>query len=116
MEPTDRNNRQEHDMVIVSVMYPASAGAKFDMDYYRKTHLPLVHARWDDGGLRELKIMTGVGAPGGGPAAYSVIALLTFDSVAAVDQAVARHGAEIIGDIPKFSSVQPVIQVNNVLD
>ncbi len=102
-------------MVIVSVMYPASAGAKFDMDYYRKTHLPLVHARWDDGGLRELKVLTGVGAPGGGPSTYSVIALLTFDSAAAVDQAVARHGAEIIGDIVNFSNVQPVIQVNNVL-
>jgi uncharacterized protein (TIGR02118 family) len=114
-EPTDRKNRQEEEMVIVSVMYPAGGGAKFDMDYYRKTHIPLVGARWNDCGLREAKVLTGAGAPGGGAPRYSVIALLTFDSAADFDQAVARHGAEIIGDIPNFSSVQPVIQVNNVL-
>jgi len=102
-------------MVIVSVMYPASAGAKFDIDYYRETHIPLVGARWNDCGLRDAKVLTGVGAPGDGAPAYSVIALLTFDSAADFEQAVARHGAEIIGDIPNFSSVQPVIQVNDVL-
>jgi uncharacterized protein (TIGR02118 family) len=114
-EPTDRKNQQEDEMVIVNVMYPASVGAKFDMDYYRKTHIPLVRARWN-GVLRDLKILTGAGTPSGGPSTYSVIALLTFDSAADFDQAVVRHGAEIIGDIPNFSSVQPVIQVNDVLD
>jgi uncharacterized protein (TIGR02118 family) len=114
-EPTDGKNKQEDGMIIVSVMYPASAGAKFDMDYYRKTHIPLVGARWNACGLREAKVLLGVGAPGGGAAAYSVIALLTFDAVADFEQAVAKHGAEIIGDIANFSSVQPVIQVNDVL-
>jgi uncharacterized protein (TIGR02118 family) len=102
-------------MIVVSVMYPASAGAKFDMDYYRDTHIPLVDARWTDCGLREAKVLLGTGAPGGRPATYSVIALLTFDSAADFDQAVARHGAEIIGDIAKFTNVQPVIQVNDVM-
>lgn len=102
-------------MIVVSVMYPASAGATFDMDYYREKHIPLVGARWTDCGLREAKVLHGAGAPGGGAPAYSVIALLTFDSAADFDQAVARHGAEIIGDIANFSNVQPVIQVNDVL-
>jgi hypothetical protein len=30
----------------------------------------------------------------------------------AFQKAVAAKGAEVIGDIPKFTSVQPVIQVN----
>jgi uncharacterized protein (TIGR02118 family) len=102
-------------MIVVSVMYPATAGASFDMDYYLKTHVPLVGARWNSCGLREAKVLSGAGAPGGGAPTYSVIALLTFDSAADFDQAVARHGAEVIGDIPNFSSVQPVIQVNDVL-
>jgi uncharacterized protein (TIGR02118 family) len=102
-------------MVIVSVMYPAAAEATFDMDYYRQTHIPLVRTRWNACGLRELKVMTGAGAPGGGAPTYSVIALLTFDSAADVDQAVARHGAEIMGDIANFSNAQPVIQINDVV-
>jgi uncharacterized protein (TIGR02118 family) len=102
-------------MIVVSVMYPAGAGATFDMDYYRAKHLPLVGARWNACGLREAKVLCGVGAPGGGPVTYSVIALLTFDSAADFNQAVAQHGAEIIGDVANFSNVQPIIQVNDVL-
>jgi uncharacterized protein (TIGR02118 family) len=102
-------------MIVVSVMYPATADAKFDMDYYRDTHIPLVAARWNDCGLRKAKVLLGAGAPGGGVATYSVIALLTFDSAADFDQAVAKHGAEIIGDIAKFTNVKPVIQVNIVM-
>lgn len=44
-----------------------------------------------------------------------MIALLTFNSAAEFDQAVARNGQEILGDIPNFSSVQPVIQVSDVV-
>jgi len=114
-EPAGGKNQREGEMIVVSVMYPASAGATFDMDYYRQTHIPLVGARLNASGLREVKVLQGAGAPGGGAPAYSVIALLTFDSAADFDQAVAQHGEEILGDIPNFSSVQPVIQVSDVL-
>lgn len=102
-------------MIVVSVMYPATAGAKFDMAYYQDKHIPLVGERWGSMGLREAKVMRGAGAPGGGAATYSVIALLTFDSAEAFGQAAAKHGAEIIGDIANFTNVQPVIQLNDVL-
>ena len=102
-------------MIVVSVMYPATADAKFDMAYYMEKHVPMVGERWGAMGLREAKVLQGAGAPGGGPATYSVIALLTFDSAEAFGQAVAQHGAEIMGDIANFTNVQPVIQVSNVL-
>lgn len=102
-------------MVIVSVMYPAGEGASFDVDYYLKKHVPMVGARWKDCGLREAKVLRGSSAAGGGAPAYSIMALLSFDSAAAFQQAVERHGPEIIGDIPNFSNVEPVIQINDVL-
>jgi uncharacterized protein (TIGR02118 family) len=102
-------------MVVVSVMYPASAGAKFDMNYYRDKHVPMVGSRWTALGLREAKVLQGAGAPGGAAPTYSVIALLTFDSAADFAKAVAQHGAEIMGDIANFTNVQPIIQVNDVV-
>jgi uncharacterized protein (TIGR02118 family) len=102
-------------MIVVSVMYPATANARFDMQYYLEKHVPLVGERWGKMGLREAKVLRGVGAPEGGAATYSVIALLTFDSADALQQAMAQHGKEIVGDIGNFTSVQPVIQVNDVL-
>lgn len=102
-------------MVVISVMYPATANATFDMEYYREKHVPMVGDRWGNMGLREAKILQGVGAPGGGTATYSVIALLTFESVDALQQALELHGREIVGDIANFTNVTPIIQVNNVL-
>lgn len=102
-------------MVIVSVVYPAGEGARFDIDYYMKTHVPMVGARWKDCGLRDAKVLRGSGTPDGGAPAYLVMALLDFDSAPAFQQALERHGPEIVGDIPNFTNVQPVIQINEVL-
>ncbi|HUB11912.1 MAG TPA: EthD family reductase [Acetobacteraceae bacterium] len=102
-------------MIVVSVMYPATPDAKFDLKYYLDRHVPMVGERWNAMGLREAKILQGVGAPGGAAATYSVTALLTFGSVAELEQALAAHGQEIMADIANFTNVQPIIQVNDVL-
>ncbi len=102
-------------MIVISVMYPATANARFDMPYYLEKHVPMVGERWGNMGLREAKVLQGVGAPEGGAATYSVIALLTFESAGAVQQAMAQHGKEIVADIANFTNVTPVIQVNDVL-
>ncbi|MGH7154530.1 MAG: EthD family reductase [Acetobacteraceae bacterium] len=102
-------------MIMVTVMYPAGENARFDMDYYMKSHVPMVGQRWNACGLREAKVLRGTGAPGGGAAPYSVMALLTFGSVQEFQRAVEQHGKEVMGDIPNFTNVQPVIQINEVV-
>ena len=42
-------------MYRISVMYPAKEGARFDMDYYRKTHMPLVMDNLKSFGLDNTK-------------------------------------------------------------
>ena len=102
-------------MIVVSVMYPTNPGARFDMDYYLKTHVPMVGARCGSYGLSDAKVLRGAGAPGGAAPTYSVIALLTFGSAEDFQRAMDHHGREIMGDIPKFTDIQPVIQINDVL-
>ena len=36
----------------VNVLYPAKEGAKFDLDYYLATHMPLVSKHWSGLGLK----------------------------------------------------------------
>ncbi|MDA8051519.1 MAG: hypothetical protein M0002_16255 [Rhodospirillales bacterium] len=60
--------------------------------------------------------MRAVGAPGGGPPPYQMIALLDFGSRAEFERAVGTHGPEILGDVPHFTSVQPVLQFNETTD
>lgn len=103
--------------VTVTVMYPNTPGSKFDMSYYLGTHGPLVHKCWDGMGLKSLKVVKGEGTPDPKtPAPYQVIAILSFESMDAFQRAVAARGAEVMGDIAKFTNVQPVIQVSSDLN
>jgi len=102
-------------MVTVSVLYPKTSELRFDYDYYLTKHIPLVKARWSGMGLEEVVLLRGQSVVGGGSAEWELIGLLTFSSAEKLQAAMAAHGAEIIGDVPRFSNVQPVIQINEQL-
>lgn len=98
----------------ITVLYPNDEGSTFDMDYYLNTHIPLVRQRWEPMGMTSLKLVKGVATTDPNtPAPYQVIAILEFDSMDSFRQAGAAHGAEITGDIANFTSVRPVIQIND---
>ena len=99
--------------ITVTVMYPNDEGSKFDMDYYLGTHGPLVHKNWDDKGLNSLKVIKGLATPDPKtPPPYQVVAILDFESLEAFQGAVAAGGAEVMGDIPNFTDVTPVVQIS----
>src|SRR4051794_3797922 len=102
-------------MVVVSVSYPATEGSRFDLDYYLQKHTPLVHARWGQHGLEDVRLLRGTGVPGGGPLAFHMTALLTFRSQQDFDTAVETHGREVMGDIKNFTDVRPMVQLNEVV-
>ena len=99
-------------MILVSVMYPGGSGTRFDMNYYLKTHMPLVSERWSPKGLHEYKVVRGVATPDGTPPPFQVMALLRFASADAFKAAADADGEEIFGDIPNFTDVQPAVQIN----
>jgi uncharacterized protein (TIGR02118 family) len=100
--------------MIVSVIYQLQAGEKLDIDYYVKTHIPLVQARWGSLGLKGVQVLNGVGSPGG-PAPAILITLLDFESAQAFQTAVETHGEEVMGDVANFTDTKPSIQFNDRL-
>ncbi len=103
-------------MIRVNVFYPATEGGRFDFDYYTKTHTPMVVTRMTPFGLKALTAERGVaGLAPGSPATYICVATLHFTSVEDMQRGLNAHGAEIMGDIPKYTDAQPVIQVSEVL-
>jgi uncharacterized protein (TIGR02118 family) len=100
-------------MIVVSVTYPATEGSRFDLDYYREKHVPLVRSRWGSCGLTDSKFIRGVGVPGGGPVAYHLTALLYFGSEAEFQGAGQQHGKEVMSDIKNFTDVKPIVQLND---
>ena len=97
-------------MIVVSVMYPPSA--RFDLDYYMQTHIALVQARCGDRGLAAVQVLKGTAGADGGAPPFQMIALLTFASLEAFQGAMQAHGAEIMGDVARFTDAQPAIQIN----
>ena len=102
-------------MVLVSVMYPNQSGSRFDHDYYLQTHISLVKERWTQMGLEEVRLVRGMGTPDGSPPPYQVIALLSFSSLQDFQNAAQAHAQEILADVPKFTDVQPMIQISEEL-
>ena len=99
-------------MIVVSVTYPNSDGAKFDFDYFREKHMPLVRSLLSDSGLQDIKALRGVAAPGGGPATNQAVSLLSFASLDGFQSGIAKHGAAIFADRPNFTDIKPLFQIN----
>jgi uncharacterized protein (TIGR02118 family) len=101
-------------MIKVTVLYPNSPEAKFDMKYYVTHHLPMVR---DKCAPACSSIAAEGGLSGGDPgskAPYIAIGYLTFDSVAAFQQAFTPHAPAIMGDIPNYTNIQPIIQISEI--
>lgn len=99
-------------MVTISVLYPRTAESRFDHDYYMQKHVPMVRARLKDMGFVKLELMRGLSTLDGGPPPFELIAHLTFSSPEHMQAALVSAGVEIMGDIPNYSNVQPLIQLN----
>ena len=100
-------------MIKVSVMYPNSAGARFDMAYYTSKHMPMVQKKVSTcKGIAAEKGVAG-GAPGSQPT-YIAVGHLLFDSVEAFQSGFGPHAGEILADIPNYTNTQPVIQISEI--
>ncbi len=100
-------------MIKVSVLYPNSTGATFDMAYYTSKHMAMVRQKVSTcKGISAEKGVAG-GAPGSAPT-YIAAGHLLFDSVEAFQSGFNPHAAEILADIPNYTNTQPVIQISEI--
>jgi uncharacterized protein (TIGR02118 family) len=102
-------------MIKVSVMYPYAPGARFDHDYYRDKHMPLLAARMG-AACKSYTIDKGLagGAPGA-PPTYVGMCHVFADSVESFQAAFGPHAKEILGDIPNYTDLKPVMQISEVV-
>jgi uncharacterized protein (TIGR02118 family) len=102
-------------MIKVSVMYPNTPGARFDHEYYRDKHMPLLKARMGDKCLSYTidKGLAG-GAPGT-PAPFVGMCHFLCESVESFQAGFGPHAAEIMGDIPNYTDLTPTIQISDVV-
>jgi uncharacterized protein (TIGR02118 family) len=110
-----RPRHRGDDMIKFSVMYPNTPGARFDHDYYRDKHMPLIKSRMGDH-CKYYTVDKGIaGGEPGAPATYVAMCHLFCDSVDAFQAGFGPHAGEILGDIQNYTDLSPVIQISEVV-
>jgi uncharacterized protein (TIGR02118 family) len=106
---------KESPMIKVSVMYPYTVGARFDHAYYRERHMPMAKARLGSA-CAYYTVEKGVaGRAPGSPPAYVAMCAFICDSAEDYKAAMREHGAEILGDLPNYTDIAPVVQFSDVV-
>ena len=102
-------------MFKVSVMYPNQAGGRFDLAYYRTTHMEIVRQHLQAFGLVKTEVLKGLSGGGGQPAPFVCIGNLYFETADGYEKGVAASKGAIRADIANFTDLTPVRQISEVV-
>lgn len=97
----------------MQVLYPAGEGITFDLDYYRDTHMALVHQHMGPH-IDQVIVTEGKAGGPGVPAGYHAIATMTFADKPAFDAAMQAAGP-VMADLPNFYSTEPQMLIGKVI-
>ncbi len=103
-------------MIRISILYPNAQGSSFDFDYYLAVHMPKSISLLSAApGFRSVSVERGIsGGHAGSPPVYVAICHYEYDTLEAFMAAFAPHAEVLQGDIVNYSSVQPLIQINEI--
>jgi uncharacterized protein (TIGR02118 family) len=91
-----------------NVIYPNHDGARFDANYYRSSHIPLVMKV-----MKATSVLLSEGVPmGSAPAPFAMIAHFQFASPEAIQAALADPAmAELRADVAHFTDIKPTVML-----
>ena len=94
-------------MIRVLVLYPKAENTTFDLEYWTTKHMPMLTTAWPN--CRWEADACGADSP------YYAAAHIIFDSMEEMGAAMGGPSAGgVMGDIPNYTNVQPVIQISAV--
>lgn len=103
-------------MIRISFLYPNEPGKKFDHSYFAHTHMALVKKRLSALGLIRVEVDRGIaGAALESEAPFISAAHLYFNSAEEFRKAIAACGAELMGDVPNYTDIQPQMQMSEMV-
>jgi uncharacterized protein (TIGR02118 family) len=100
-------------MMSLNVVYPTHDGYKFDIAYYRATHIPMAMKI-----MKADRVILIEGVPNAGAAAppYAMIAHFQFASAEALKTGTSSpQMPELRADIPKFTDIKPTIMLGKTV-
>lgn len=100
----------------VTVLYANDTDIIFDLEYYLKSHMALVHRTWSKHGLEEWDVVQFTPGPDGARPPFYVQAILTFADSSSLQAAMGDTGTQaLFDDVPNFTNKQPIFLAGNVV-
>jgi uncharacterized protein (TIGR02118 family) len=100
-------------MRCITVLYPARGNEGFDHQFYLKRHAPLIENILGKS-LHKLEVRRGQSAPDGTPPVYIAVISIWIADWTAYEKAMAVRAKELIDEVPLFTKVMPIIQIDEV--
>lgn len=98
----------------VAILYPNGEEKTFDLDYYEKTHMPMV-AGFLGKNLKFYEIDKGIaGRTPTDKVPFVAIGYFYIHDVAEYNKAIAENREAIVNDIKKYTNIQPIIQISEI--
>ena len=101
-------------MKCITVLYPLKGNESFDFDFYRRRHVPLIQDILGSS-LHRIEVRRGTAGHDGAAPQFTCVVSILISDWAAYEKAMATRTQELLDEVPLFSKVMPVIQVDEVL-
>jgi uncharacterized protein (TIGR02118 family) len=92
----------------LTILYPNSDGVRWDVEYYRTHHMPLIMSLYGKDAIKRFELRKGATGQTGGPPGYIGSVNIYINHQDAFDAAGKQHGPTLVKDVPHFSSVMPI--------
>jgi uncharacterized protein (TIGR02118 family) len=104
----------ETGMFKVAILYPNGEDKTFDMDYYEKTHMPMVAGLLGKN-LKLYEIDKGIsGRTANDKVPFVAVGYFYCYDITEYNKVIAQNREAIINDIKKYTNIQPVIQISEI--
>ena len=102
-------------MIRVVILYPKTAESRFDMAYFLSRHIPLIREVFKDLSLTHIEVDQGIANVfPDQPVPFESICYFTFANDQDFQTGMAARGSEIVADLPNYTNVQPIIQIDRI--
>ncbi len=104
----------ETGMFKVAIFYPNGEDKTFDMDYYEKTHMPMV-AGFLGKNLKFYEIDKGIaGRTPTDKVPFVAIGYFYITDVTEYNKSIAQNRDAVISDFKNYTNIQPTIQISEI--
>ncbi len=100
--------------LCLTVLYPWQEDAKFDFAYYRDEHLVMLARLYGDA-VGKMVVRKGLRKGDGSPPAFIASVNIEILSMEGFEAAGKQHFPTLAADVPNFSNIKPVGQIEEIV-